>query len=387
MSKADPKMETAQLLEGFQQKEERADPTDPEAPIPDDTAFAVNQTPPAEPEAGQQSGWQWKRNHSVFGSIAGSRKSSVSVSRKGSETPNRAGWNRNLSVASNRSNGSASSRRMSWFQSMNPDIDSECPEIPPVPSTSETRKMSDQRKMSFNAAATIRRMSMISNTNTDASSIPSPTTTRRPSYTPRVAASSFLRTTTPMSQESRNNVRRMSLAAGIPGPSFVPPEHYEEWRKEGTERKKNETSSNLEKYQMNSLAGVAEIEEEMAPDAMPAAPVSAPTLQVPKPPHKRIDSHHEPRTLQLNIPKIHSPSPTAIAGDVSPTASRPISPDAAVLSSTAVPLSPRSDASPTDTSSGVNWPMIEQEGRHEIERQKALHALESVAPDVDVSKM
>jgi len=113
--------------------------------------------------------------------------------------------NRAFSISSRRS--SKNSIR-SWFRSANPDTDANVPAMPTM-----------DRKFS--------QFSMFSSHNPDSESLngsptASPTASRRPSYVPRNAASSFLRTTTPLSSEEKAEVsRRASVAEQLPTPSIV----------------------------------------------------------------------------------------------------------------------------------------------------------------------
>ncbi|KAH0208403.1 hypothetical protein KCU86_g8119, partial [Aureobasidium melanogenum] len=109
--------------------------------------------------------------------------------------------NRAFSISSRRS--SKNSIR-SWFRSVNPDTDAGVPAVPAI-----------DRKFS--------QFSMFSSHNPDSESVgslsptASPTASRRPSYVPRNAASSFLRTTTPLSAEEKAEVcRRESIAEQLP---------------------------------------------------------------------------------------------------------------------------------------------------------------------------
>ncbi|KAH0294542.1 hypothetical protein M436DRAFT_82062 [Aureobasidium namibiae CBS 147.97] len=111
--------------------------------------------------------------------------------------------NRAFSISSRRS--SKNSIR-SWFRSANPDTDANVPAMPTM-----------DRKFS--------QFSMFSSHNPDSeSSSPaaSPTASRRPSYVPRNAASSFLRTTTPLSTDEKAEVsRRASVAEQLPTPNLA----------------------------------------------------------------------------------------------------------------------------------------------------------------------
>ncbi|KEQ61869.1 uncharacterized protein M437DRAFT_50979 [Aureobasidium melanogenum CBS 110374] len=89
----------------------------------------------------------------------------------------------------------------------NPDTDAGVPAVPAI-----------DRKFS--------QFSMFSSHNPDSESVgslsptASPTASRRPSYVPRNAASSFLRTTTPLSAEEKAEVcRRESIAEQLPAPT------------------------------------------------------------------------------------------------------------------------------------------------------------------------
>ncbi|KAG9687528.1 hypothetical protein KCU95_g10980, partial [Aureobasidium melanogenum] len=111
---------------------------------------------------------------------------------------------RAFSISSRRS--SKNSIR-SWFRSANPDTDAGVPAVPAI-----------DRKFS--------QFSMFSSHNPDSESVgslsptASPTASRRPSYVPRNAASSFLRTTTPLSAEEKAEVcRRESIAEQLPAPT------------------------------------------------------------------------------------------------------------------------------------------------------------------------
>merc|ERR1712093_256493 len=113
--------------------------------------------------------------------------------------------NRAFSISSRRS--SKNSIR-SWFRSVNPDTDAGVPAVPAI-----------DRKFS--------QFSMFSSHNPDSESVgslsptASPTTSRRPSYVPRNAASSFLRTTTPLSADEKAEVcRRESVAEQLPVPNI-----------------------------------------------------------------------------------------------------------------------------------------------------------------------
>lgn len=111
--------------------------------------------------------------------------------------------NRAFSISSRRS--SKNSIR-SWFRSANPDTDVNVPAMPTM-----------DRKFS--------QFSMFSSHNPDSehsSPAASPTASRRPSYVPRNAASSFLRTTTPLSSDEKAEVtRRASVAEQLPTPNLA----------------------------------------------------------------------------------------------------------------------------------------------------------------------
>ncbi|THV70891.1 hypothetical protein D6D28_04826 [Aureobasidium pullulans] len=112
---------------------------------------------------------------------------------------------RAFSISSRRTSKS-SSRRPSWFRSANPDMDSEVPAVPAI-----------DRK--FSLFGSHNPDSDVENT----SPMASPTTSRRPSYVPRNAASSFLRTTTPLSADEKAEVcRRASVAdQAVPVPTVA----------------------------------------------------------------------------------------------------------------------------------------------------------------------
>ncbi|KAG9520495.1 hypothetical protein KCV07_g4253, partial [Aureobasidium melanogenum] len=109
--------------------------------------------------------------------------------------------NRAFSISSRRSSKNSIK---SWFRSVNPDTDAGVPAVPAI-----------DRKFS--------QFSLFSSHNPDSESVgslsptASPTASRRPSYVPRNAASSFLRTTTPLSAEEKAEVcRRESIAEQLP---------------------------------------------------------------------------------------------------------------------------------------------------------------------------
>ncbi|KAI4723220.1 hypothetical protein E4T48_00527 [Aureobasidium sp. EXF-10727] len=109
--------------------------------------------------------------------------------------------NRAYSISSRRSS-KASIR--SWFRSANPETDAGVPAVPAI-----DRKFSN--------------FSIFSSHNPDNESVDgvsptaSPVASRRPSYVPRNAASSFLKTTTPLSADEKAEVcRRASVAEQLP---------------------------------------------------------------------------------------------------------------------------------------------------------------------------
>lgn len=139
----------------------------------------------------EQRNTMYNRKASTMSNVAKTRTVS-----EGSPSKNRA-----LSISSRRS--SKNSIR-SWFKSANPDTDANVPAMPIM-----------DRKFS--------QFSMFSSHNPDSDSVhslspaASPTASRRPSYVPRNAASSFLRTTTPLSTEEKTEVsRRASVAEQLP---------------------------------------------------------------------------------------------------------------------------------------------------------------------------
>lgn len=103
------------------------------------------------------------------------------------------------SISSRRA--SKSGRRPSWWRSANPDTDEEIPAVPAID----------------------RKFSLFGSHNPDTevestSPTASPTASRRPSYVPRNAASSFLRTTTPLSSEEKAEVIRKASVADLKAP-------------------------------------------------------------------------------------------------------------------------------------------------------------------------
>ena len=144
----------------------------------------------------------------------GTEQKSTIYNRKASTMSTMAKDSRTVSESSSSKNRafSISSRRSSknsirsWFRSANPDTDANIPAMPTM-----------DRKFS--------QFSMFSSHNPDSeSSSPaaSPTASRRPSYVPRNAASSFLRTTTPLSTDEKAEVtRRASVAEQLPVPNLA----------------------------------------------------------------------------------------------------------------------------------------------------------------------
>ncbi|CAD0089733.1 unnamed protein product [Aureobasidium vineae] len=109
--------------------------------------------------------------------------------------------NRAFSISSRRS--SKNSIR-SWFRSANPETDADVPAVPAI----------DRKYSTF---------SLFGSHNPDNESVDglsptaSPAASRRPSYVPRNAASSFLKTTTPLSADEKAEVcRRASVAEQLP---------------------------------------------------------------------------------------------------------------------------------------------------------------------------
>jgi len=144
----------------------------------------------------------------------GTEQKNTTYNRKASTMSTMAKDSRTVSESSSSKNRafSISSRRSSknsirsWFRSANPDTDANIPAMPTM-----------DRKFS--------QFSMFSSHNPDSeSSSPaaSPTASRRPSYVPRNAASSFLRTTTPLSTDEKAEVsRRASVAEQLPVPKLA----------------------------------------------------------------------------------------------------------------------------------------------------------------------
>ena len=144
----------------------------------------------------------------------GTEQKNTTYNRKASTMSTMAKDSRTVSESSSSKNRafSISSRRSSknsirsWFRSANPDTDANIPAMPTM-----------DRKFS--------QFSMFSSHNPDSeSSSPaaSPTASRRPSYVPRNAASSFLRTTTPLSTDEKAEVtRRASVAEQLPVPNLA----------------------------------------------------------------------------------------------------------------------------------------------------------------------
>ena len=144
----------------------------------------------------------------------GTEQKNTTYNRKASTMSTMAKDSRTVSESSSSKNRafSISSRRSSknsirsWFRSANPDTDANIPAMPTM-----------DRKFS--------QFSMFSSHNPDSeSSSPaaSPTASRRPSYVPRNAASSFLRTTTPLStDEKAEATRRASVAEQLPVPNLA----------------------------------------------------------------------------------------------------------------------------------------------------------------------
>lgn len=144
----------------------------------------------------------------------GTEQKSTAYNRKASTMSNMTRDTRTVSESSSSKNRafSISSRRSSknsirsWFRSANPDTDAGVPAMPTM-----------DRKFS--------QFSMFSSHNPDSESnspAASPTASRRPSYVPRNAASSFLRTTTPLSTDEKAEVsRRASVAEQLPTPNLA----------------------------------------------------------------------------------------------------------------------------------------------------------------------
>jgi hypothetical protein len=146
----------------------------------------------------------------------GIEQKSTTYNRKASTMSNKPSNTRSISESSPSKNRafSISSRRSSknsirsWFKSANPDTDANVPAMPTM----------DRKYSQF---------SLFSSHNPDSDSLhslspaASPTASRRPSYVPRNAASSFLRTTTPLSTEEKAEVsRRASVAEQLPTPNI-----------------------------------------------------------------------------------------------------------------------------------------------------------------------
>lgn len=137
----------------------------------------------------------YKRNASISTQQAVKDTRSCSAPIPGSPSKTRA-----ASISSRRA--SKSGRRLSWWRSANPEVDADVPAVPVI-----------DRKFSLFGSH---------NPDSDVESVspmPSPTASRRPSYVPRNAASSFLRTTTPLSSEEKAEVIRRASVAELKSPA------------------------------------------------------------------------------------------------------------------------------------------------------------------------
>lgn len=192
------------------------------------------------------------------------RKKSVAA-RRPSMAPSAApsaksGSSRHPSISSTWSR--RSSRKGSWWRSSNPEAE----DAPPVPAI--------DRKFSFFSSHNPDEESM--------SPAASPVQSRRPSYVPRNAASSFLKTTTSLNMSEKTQVdseKPMALK-----PLLI--KHVEL-------RKDSHAVVAPEKHNMHSMAGICDIAEDVSEDQAPLSPTAAPaTLTVPsvRPGHKRADT-------------------------------------------------------------------------------------------------
>lgn len=155
-----------------------------------------------------------------------------------------------------------SSRKGSWWRSSNPEAD----DAPPVPAI--------DRKFSF--------FSSHNPDEEELSPAASPVSSRRPSYVPRNAAASFLKTTTPLNTEEKQDVIRKASVGDMKATKLKP------ILVKNLELRKG-SQSGLEKHSMHSMAGICEILEDAAEDETPASPTSVSPTQV-KFSHKRTDS-------------------------------------------------------------------------------------------------
>jgi hypothetical protein len=145
----------------------------------------------------QNSTATYKRNHSNYAHLAIDTRTNSSASASAPISPSKPRTMSNMSRRSS-SRSSSSSRRFSWWRSANPEENSNIPAVSSVD----------------------RKYSLFGSHNPDSDSIsvgsvPSPTTSRRLSYVPRNAASSFLRTTTPLSVEEKAEVTRRASVADL----------------------------------------------------------------------------------------------------------------------------------------------------------------------------
>lgn len=187
-------------------------------------------------------------------------------------------------------------RRPSWFQSSNPD-DEDIPRVPALPAQYDTRKTSSARKMSA-----------FTSTTESTSGSPPAEKPRRPSYVPKNAASSFLRTTTPKAGENVENAKPIvptpheefqQVRAVSPQPRAVSPQPP-------AVKLPTVLNDPFARHRMMSNAGTI-IE---SPDEA-AHPPPAYSLKVDKPTHLRIDSAIPAGEIEGT-----GPSPS---GSVSPT--------------------------------------------------------------------
>lgn len=168
----------------------------------------------------------------------------------------------------------SSSRKFSFFQSSNPDDDED---VPPVPALD--RSYSDE-------------------------DLKSPLMPKSPSYVPRSAASSFLRTTTPLNKDEKTeivhstHVPELREKAAHLKPIIITP----------VELRRN-PQDGLERHGMYSMAGVCDIEEDGSEEDVPFSPMStasscvSPTTVVFS--HKRADTFLSPSTPRFNRPFAH----------------------------------------------------------------------------------
>ncbi|GAB7347996.1 hypothetical protein MBLNU459_g5494t1 [Dothideomycetes sp. NU459] len=171
------------------------------------------------------------------------------VSRPASIKSTKTSASRTPSVSSTFSRRTLS-RKSSWFRSSNPEDD----DTPPVPAI--------DRKFSF-----------FSSHNPDDESLKSPVMPRSPSYVPRNAASSFLKTTTPMNKEGTEDKNEAVHKASSTPDLREKAAHLKPIMIKNIPLRKD-ANDQLENHGMHSMAGVCDIEEDEYEEDVPFSPMS-----------------------------------------------------------------------------------------------------------------